>query len=335
MPATRCGRPRGICPNSASVAPSGEDRGLLQTLARSRVFREFQHAFSEATGLPVTLRPVESWSLPHRRGKGESPFCAMVSDRKDGCASCLQMNARLVRAASRQPATLNCAFGLSETAVPVRLGERVVGFLQVGQVFRTRPTAAQFDRVARNFSKPALNGATRRFRAAYFKIPVVSERKYRSIVKMLDIFAQHLAGLANQIAMRELRHEPPMIVRAREFILKNHGEKLSLSEVARAVGASSFHLCKTFKKVTGINFTAHLARIRVESTKTFLLDPYLRISEVAFRAGFQSLAHFNRVFRRIVGESPTSYRARLPPAPKVHRAEVRTHGPMHQPLASL
>lgn len=301
---------------------------MVSALLRSADFREFQRAFAEATGLPVTLRPLEFWSLPHRRGRNESPFCALVSKRKDGCSSCLKMNDRLSRAALRQPATLSCAFGLSETAVPVRIGERVIGFLQVGQVFRAKPTPAQFNRVARTFTDPGLNGTTRRFRAAYFKTPIVSERKYRSVVKMLEIFARHLAGLANQIATRQYRSEPPMVARAREFIQKNHAEKISLAAVARAVGASTFHFCKTFKKATGMNFTAHLARVRVEQTKSLLVDPHLRISEVAFRAGFQSLAHFNRVFRRIVGESPTRYRARLPSVANLGRPV-----PMHQPLA--
>jgi AraC-like DNA-binding protein/ligand-binding sensor protein len=289
-----------------------DDRRLLEALLRSEVYREFRRAFAEATGLPIALRPADLRAPPLARRKPESPFCALVANREDGCSHCRQASARLARAAARQTATLDCAFGLSETAVPIRLGERVIGYLQVGQVFRTRPTSARFDRVVRHLAEPALNGATRHFRTAYFRTPVVSQRKYRSIVKMLDIYARHLAGLANQIATGRTRSELPMISRAREFIQRNHGEKLSLAAVARAVGASSFHFCKTFKKVTGLNFTAHLARVRVESAKSLLLDPHLRVSEIAFRAGFQSLAHFNRVFRRLVGESPTGYRARLP-----------------------
>ena len=42
-----------------------------------------------------------------------------------------------------------------------------------------------------------------------------------------------------------------------------------------------------------------------------MLNPHVRISEAAFAAGFQSLSQFNRVFRRIVGESPSVWRDRL------------------------
>jgi len=41
-------------------------------------------------------------------------------------------------------------------------------------------------------------------------------------------------------------------------------------------------------------------------------EPNLRISEIAYQVGFQSLTHFNRVFKRITGQSPTGYRMKLP-----------------------
>jgi AraC-like DNA-binding protein len=69
-----------------------------------------------------------------------------------------------------------------------------------------------------------------------------------------------------------------------------------------------------FKKVTGINFTDYLSRVRVEKAKNLLLNPNLRISEIAFEVGFQSLTHFNRVFKNIVGQSPSEYREKLPSA---------------------
>jgi YesN/AraC family two-component response regulator len=67
-----------------------------------------------------------------------------------------------------------------------------------------------------------------------------------------------------------------------------------------------------FKKATGLHFTEYLARVRVEKAKNLLLNPNLRISEIAYEVGFQSLTHFNRIFRRLVGESPTEYRLKLP-----------------------
>jgi AraC-like DNA-binding protein len=105
--------------------------------------------------------------------------------------------------------------------------------------------------------------------------------------------------------------EAPSIARARVFIADRYAEDLSLEEVAKAVNMSAFYFCKMFKKATGMTFTDYLARIRVEKVRNLLLNPHKRISEAAFEAGFQSLSQFNRVFRKIAGESPTAYRDRL------------------------
>ena len=66
-----------------------------------------------------------------------------------------------------------------------------------------------------------------------------------------------------------------------------------------------------FKKATGLTFTDYLGRVRVEKAKNLLLNPHLRVSEIAYTVGFQSLTHFNRVFRKLTGESPTDFREKL------------------------
>jgi AraC-like DNA-binding protein len=60
-----------------------------------------------------------------------------------------------------------------------------------------------------------------------------------------------------------------------------------------------------------LNFTEYVARVRTEKAKNLLLNPNLRISEIAFEVGFQSLTHFNRVFKKVAGHSPTQYRGQF------------------------
>jgi AraC-like DNA-binding protein len=120
--------------------------------------------------------------------------------------------------------------------------------------------------------------------------------------------------VANQLVIQCKQAEPASITRARQFILEHRGEELSLATVAKAVNISSYYFCKTFKKVTGLNFTDYLARARVEKAKELLLEPNARVSEIVFEVGFQSITHFNRIFKRHVGKSPTEYRKSLPKA---------------------
>lgn len=105
------------------------------------------------------------------------------------------------------------------------------------------------------------------------------------------------------------RAEPVEIWKARNFIQEHSDEELSLTKLAKSVNVSANYLSEKFKRVTGVNFVDYVARVRVEKARDLLQDRHLRISEIAFAVGFQSLSQFNRVFKKLSGRSPTEFRA--------------------------
>ena len=105
------------------------------------------------------------------------------------------------------------------------------------------------------------------------------------------------------------RAEPGEIWKARKFIHEHSDEKLGLTRVAKSVNISVNHLSEKFKHVTGVNFVDYIARTRTEKARELVRNSNLRISEIAFAVGFQSLSQFNRVFKRLTGKSPSAYRA--------------------------
>ena len=287
---------------------------LLEAVTRSEMFQDYERAYTEATGMPMTLRPVETWQLPFHGKRRESPFCALMAEKRRTCAACLQMQEKLAQSASEAPCTLTCAFGLCETAVPVKLGTQTIGFLQTGQVLREKPTASSFNRAVQKAGELGVDIDHPKAKEFYFATPVVSQKKLDAASSLLAIFADHLSMKSNQLAVQTASAEPPVITKAKQYIHEHHTEDLSLGQVAAAVHTSVFYFCKLFRKATGTTFTEFVSRTRVEKAKNLLLNPNLRISEIAYEVGFQSLTHFNRVFRSIAGESPTEYRGHLPKA---------------------
>ncbi len=285
---------------------------LVDTLLKSELYQEFEQAYSEITGLPVTLRPLETWQLPLHGKRKENAFCALMAEKSRTCAACLQMQERLCKSALAEPQTLTCNYGLCETAVPVRLGGETIAFLQTGQVMRQKPTRGQFEKVAKDFAESGHTISADQLESTYFATPVVSSKRLDGATQLLTIFAEHLAMKSNEIAVKNQNSEPPVITRAKRFIEEHQDEELSLGQVAKAVNTSTFYFCKLFKRATGLHFTEYVSRCRIEKAKNLLLNPNLRISEIAFSVGFQSLTHFNRVFKKVLGESPTEYRNRLP-----------------------
>ena len=287
---------------------------LIESLTHSEMFQSYERAYTEATGMPVTMRPLETWQLPLHGKRRENPFCAIMVEKSRTCAACLQMQEKLALSARDSPCTMTCAYGLCETAVPVKLGAQTIGFLQTGQVMRQKPTAASFDRAVAKAAELGVDIDNARVKEAFFATPVVSQKKLDSVASLLSIFADHLSMKSNQIAVQTANAEPPVITKAKQFIRDHHTEDISLGQVAAAVHTSIFYFCKLFRKVTGTTFTEFVSRTRLEKAKNLLLNPNLRISEIAYEVGFQSLTHFNRVFKKVVGESPTEYRGHLPKA---------------------
>jgi len=287
------------------------DGQLIEMVARSETFQNFKRAFKLATGLPVALRAVTTWQLPFHGHDRENAFCAVVAGKSRACAACLRFQEKLAREAMNEPATRICPYGLRETAVPVKIGAQTIGFLQTGHVLHRQPTRASYQRVVDRAAKLAVDIGNHQARRAFFQTPVASPRKCDAVTELLAIFADHLAAKSNELVMQAANTETRAIAGAKQFIREHYTEALSLQKVSSIVNTSSFYFSKQFRKVTGMNFTEFVSRTRIEKAKNSMLNPKLRIGEIGYETGFQSPTHFNRVFRRIVGQSPTEYRDRL------------------------
>lgn len=284
---------------------------LLQRLSRSRIYEDYQAAFGAATGLPLSLRPMDSSHPANSGAPRENPFCALMAQSSKSCAACLEIQEKLTSGPEGTANTVTCFAGLTDTVVPLRVGSETIGFLQTGQVLLQEPTNAQFAKTTRKLIDWGYKTDLRKMEDAWFHSRVLEPDQYGAMVRLVGIFADHLASVANQLVVQQQQAEPPVITRAKQYIQDHQEEEIGLADVARAVNTSSFYFCKLFKKATGLNFTDYVSRVRVEKAKNLLLNPNARVSEVAFDSGFQSLTHFNRVFRRVAGSSPTVYRQQL------------------------
>ena len=287
-----------------------QDSDLIDALGRSKLYRDYERTFSEATGLPLALRPVEFFGLPFQGKKNENEFCAFLADCKSSCSLCLETQWRVAANPGKFPRSIQCTFGLTETAVPIRLGQRVIGFLCTGQVF-TRRAKRGHPTLGRKRLFSEASPAERKALRLWKQMSYVEAAKYNAMVRLLIFFANQLSALTNQLLMKQKCREPEVITRARQFIAENKRGRLSLGSVAKASRASMFHFCTLFHRATGLTFSDYVARTRIEDARVLLSDPTRRMSEVAYEAGFQSMTAFNRAFRRIVGQSPTEYRTHL------------------------
>lgn len=245
-------------------------------LERSLTYQDYRAAFQEATGIPLEL--VVPGVVEERAScSGEAGACdlpASVPERET-------------------TVSFTCSCGTTYAYVPVVLGHEVLAYLRVGPVRLAPPGPAP--------------GLTRGVVLHRRVLPVA----FRGTVRMLEVFARHLANTAPRLLSGNDAPTSPLISRVKAHVQQRLHEDLSLGGVARQLRVSTYHLSRVFRQEAGITFTEYIARLRVEQVKQALLNPNLRISEAAYGAGFQSISQFNRVFLRYAGESPTDYVAHL------------------------
>lgn len=310
------------CPKTkqTEVPPKSLERpqqSIVEKLSSSQLYKDYEKAFREATGLPLAIRPAKAYKNALTGKPGENPFCALMANTDQGCANCLKMQKELEDKAGLEPRSLHCFAGLCDSAVPIRVGDELIAFLQTGQILLHQPNKEEFTRTTRQLLSWGADINLKALEEAYFQTKVFDEEQYNAMLRLLSTFAEHLATISNSIEPEVAEHpsaklragDPPLVGNAKRYIQDRFQEKISLDEAARAVNASTRHFCKVFKEATGYTFTDYLARIRVEKAKNMLQNPHLRVSEIAFETGFDSISQFNRSFKRITGLAPTQFRS--------------------------
>jgi AraC family transcriptional regulator len=133
-------------------------------------------------------------------------------------------------------------------------------------------------------------------------------------------------SLANALAVYLLkcyavRHQTPAVYkgglpkyrlkRVLDYIADNLAENLSLSQLSQVAGMSPHYFSELFKQSTGRAPHSYVLWQRIERAKRQLRDRKLSVIEAGLEAGFQNPSHFARMFRKLVGTTPSKFRAEL------------------------
>src|SRR6476659_2901981 len=96
-------------------------------------------------GLQMNIRAYDSWS-PSRHGKVDhnGSFAAILARFNKARSACLKAQTDASREPDSTRRTVSWFAGLSESAVPVYIGDHILGFLETGEVMLKNPTKKHF-----------------------------------------------------------------------------------------------------------------------------------------------------------------------------------------------
>ena len=92
------------------------------------------------------------------------------------------------------------------------------------------------------------------------------------------------------------------------YVNTHYQEAFTLEQLSRKFNISLSHLCRQFKRSTGVTFTEYVGNKRIQNACEMLRGTALPIAEVGVRVGYSDYFYFSRVFKRVVGCSPSAYR---------------------------
>ncbi len=98
------------------------------------------------------------------------------------------------------------------------------------------------------------------------------------------------------------------IRRALDFVHQHFRRSISVLEVANHSSLSYHHLCRKFKKETGVTVVELINRLRIDLAKKILATEPDPITEVARKVGFTSTVQFHRTFKKLENDTPMQYR---------------------------
>jgi AraC-like DNA-binding protein len=143
-----------------------------------------------------------------------------------------------------------------------------------------------------------------------FSLP--EQHPFKQILQILDILAaivesNEFSTLASEGFVVNKNIDPCKLNKITSYIFNHLNETISLDNLAGTVNMHPSAIGRYFKKNTGYSPVDYINRIRIGNACRVIASGESTISEAGYQSGFNNLSHFNRVFRKIKGLTPTEY----------------------------
>lgn len=92
------------------------------------------------------------------------------------------------------------------------------------------------------------------------------------------------------------------------YLTNHYKEDIDLNDISSSVAMSGSSFCRYFKERSGKTFTEYVLDLRIGYACKLLVENKMDITQICIECGFNTITHFNRIFKRNTGLTPTEYR---------------------------
>jgi AraC-like DNA-binding protein len=232
-----------------------------------------------------------------------STYCRLIrSDSRadEKCITCDQ-KACLQCKLNQSLYTYQCHAGLTETVVPIKADNIVIGYIMFGQILQTENREELWKDVLKNLS--SYNIDMKELYNSYLRKKNISKEIIAAAAKTMEVSASYLY-LSRKLTLKEdtLAHKID------SYITSHIQEELSADTLCKQFCISKSHLYKLSNHSFSMGIAEHIRNIRIHLAKRLLGDTDIPIYEIADQVGICDYNYFTKVFKRETGMLPKIYR---------------------------
>lgn len=296
----------------------------LDNLSELEVFIK---TISKLSGMEICIYDMiyfsyqfESLSLNWLIKSHNSPLCILTKRHDERHRECIRVeHNRIYKAIEQKEGFIieRCYSGLTDIVVPIKLANKLLGAIFIGQVFLEEiPPFSIYEDLFGRYGDIELDDIKRVIQ----EVPIKSYQElllWAKMGKMLSMF------ITKEIEFQELKSKREGIsyissldhllglsepIQKAINMIKERGTKgISLEKIASAIGYSPSHFSRRFKEETGFSFSEAVRLARIELAQYLIKTSDKSISQIAFDVGYADLPSFVRAFKKVTGMTPREY----------------------------
>ncbi len=253
--------------------------------------------FSRLLGVRLCFLAPDGRELQVGENKPHAKFCRLVRGRlglTDKCMACDRRGWQRA-ATSQESVSYRCHAGMVDGCMAVRSGQRIIGYMMIGQ-FRTgrAPSAA----IRRLWDE---RYGTDELTAAFDEAPRYSRQQVRDIMGIFSVLVNFVIS-QRMIAVGGVDPVQPLLT----YMAEHPTQTLTTTEAARLLHRSVSSFSHVFKQTMGKSFLQYQIEAKLDlADELFRQRKDVTIREIAFELGFQDPYYFSRLYRKHRGFPPS------------------------------
>lgn len=235
----------------------------------------------------------EKTILPRESTIHSSPICDNFKQSPNGYKKCFRCRNIALKKATILKKSFGglCINGIYEYCRPVILKSEVIAVVFIGNIYNDNPKIRDLD--------------------SFFLSTLQKDFSESDCKRTADLIESYILFLAKEYPKNEKITFNPLIENIKNYVEENLKYDFPIASLAAIFGYNEKYLGRTFKKHTGLSITEYTNKRRIEEILPLIENTDIPITEIALRAGFNSVTYFNRVFKKETGYTPSTIRKKI------------------------